>query len=71
MTDQRTTGSELIFYQTKDGRMLIQCRFEDETVWLTQKLMADSFRHVFPLPRVCESIRTDWSNIHAEEEVSS
>lgn len=43
MTDDPTTTSELILYQTEDGRTRIQCRFEDATVWLTQKLMADLF----------------------------
>lgn len=36
--------SEFLLYQTEDGRTRIQCRFEDETVWLTQKLMADLFQ---------------------------
>jgi len=35
--------SELILYQTEDGRTRIECRFEDETVWLTQALMAQLF----------------------------
>jgi len=29
----------LILYQTEDGRTRLQCRFEDETVWLTQALL--------------------------------
>lgn len=44
MTDQPTTSSELILYQTEDGRTRIECRLEDETVWLTQKLMAELFQ---------------------------
>ena len=32
--------SSIILYQTEDGRTRIQCRFEAETIWLTQKLMA-------------------------------
>jgi hypothetical protein len=44
MTDKPTTGSDLILYQTEDGRTRIQCRFEDETVWLTQRMMADLFQ---------------------------
>jgi hypothetical protein len=38
------TGGEIILYQTEDGRTRIQCRFENETLWLTQKLMADLFQ---------------------------
>ncbi|MFH1708303.1 MAG: virulence RhuM family protein [Planctomycetota bacterium] len=36
--------SEIILYQTEDGRTRIQCRFEEETVWLTQALMAELFQ---------------------------
>lgn len=35
--------SEIILYQTEDGHTRIECRFEEETVWLTQALMADLF----------------------------
>ena len=34
----------MILYQTEDGRTRIQCRFEDETIWLPQKLMAELFQ---------------------------
>lgn len=36
--------SSVVLYQTEDGRTRIQCRFENETIWLTQKLMAELFR---------------------------
>jgi hypothetical protein len=36
--------SELILYQTEDGRTRIQCRFENETIWLTQALIAELFQ---------------------------
>lgn len=36
--------SELILYQTPDGQTRIQCRFENENVWLTQALMAELFQ---------------------------
>ena len=36
-------NSSLILYQTEDGRTRIECRFENETVWLTQALMAELF----------------------------
>jgi hypothetical protein len=44
MTDAPLPKSELILYQTEDGHTRIQCRFEEETVWLTQKLMAELFQ---------------------------
>lgn len=36
--------SELILYQTQDGKTRIDVRLQDETVWLTQKLMAELFQ---------------------------
>jgi hypothetical protein len=35
--------SNIILYQTEDGQTRIQCRFEDESVWLTQALIAELF----------------------------
>ena len=37
-------GSELILYQTEDGRTRIQCRFEEGNVWLTQALIAELYQ---------------------------
>ena len=45
MNNERLPQSELILYQTEDGRTRIQCRFENETVWLTQKLIGDLFQN--------------------------
>jgi hypothetical protein len=36
--------SDLILYQTEDGRTRIEVRLQDETVWLSQKLMAELFQ---------------------------
>ena len=43
MSDEPLPNSEIILYQTEDGRTRIQCRFENETVWLTQALLAELF----------------------------
>ena len=37
-------ASQLILYQTEDGRTRVQCRFQDETIWLTQALLAELFQ---------------------------
>ena len=34
-------NSQLIIYQTESGETKLDVRFQDETVWLTQKLMAE------------------------------
>lgn len=44
MSDELSPQSKFILYQTEDGRTRVQCRFEDETVWLSQKLIAELFR---------------------------
>lgn len=36
--------SEIVFYQTEDGRGRIQVRLEGETAWLPQALIAELFR---------------------------
>jgi hypothetical protein len=43
MSEEPLPNSEIILYQTEDGRTRVQCRFENETVWLTQKLMGELF----------------------------
>ena len=37
-------SGEFILYQTEDGRTRIQCRFVNETIWLTQALIAELFQ---------------------------
>ncbi len=39
----KNTG-EIVLYRTKDGRTRIECRFADENVWLTQRLLSDLFQ---------------------------
>lgn len=43
MSDDAFPHSEIILYQTEDGRTRIQCRFENETLWLTQALISELF----------------------------
>lgn len=35
--------SQIIIYQTEDGKTRVEVRFEHENVWLTQKIMAELF----------------------------
>ena len=35
---------EVLVYQTDDGRVKLDVRLQDETVWLTQQMMADLFQ---------------------------
>ncbi len=63
MTAEARPTSEIILYQTEDGRTRIQCRFENETIWLTQALIADLFQ--ITVPTVNEHLK----RIYAEAEL--
>jgi len=41
-------NSQIIIYQTENGQTKIDVRLENETVWLTQKLMAELFQTSVP-----------------------
>lgn len=60
---RKVMSSEIILYQTDDGRTKIEVRLEDETAWLSQRLMADLFQ--VTVPTVNEHIR----NICEEKEL--
>jgi len=44
MSDELLPQSEIILYQTEDGRTRIQCRLENDTLWLTQAQIAELFQ---------------------------
>ena len=48
MSEEPLPNSEIILYQTEDGRTRIQCRFENETLWLTQALISELFQVTVP-----------------------
>ncbi len=43
MTSLKNTTAPIVIYQTTDGSMFTEVRLEGETVWLSQKQMADLF----------------------------
>jgi len=43
MQDDQNKG-EIVVYQSDDGRIKLDVRLQDETVWLTQPLMAELFQ---------------------------
>ncbi|MDO9465568.1 MAG: virulence RhuM family protein [bacterium] len=62
MLDQNK--SQLIIYQTETGETKIDVRFQDETVWLSQQLMAELFR------TTKQNVSLHIRNIYEEEELS-
>ena len=57
--------SQLLIYQSEDGRTRIEVQLQEETVWLTQKLMADLFQTTVP------NINLHLKNIFAEGELDT
>jgi hypothetical protein len=55
--------SELILYRTEDGKTRLEVRLQNETVWLTQKMMADLFQ------TTVANVNTHLKNIFAEKEL--
>ena len=49
--DSPPPSSQIILYQTEDGRSRIEVRLENETVWLTQQLMAELFQTTYRVSR--------------------
>jgi hypothetical protein len=58
-------GGEILLYQAGDGRTRIECRFENETLWLTQAQMAELFQ--VTVPTVNEHLK----GIYADGEIRS
>lgn len=45
MPNEPTSSSgEFLLYQAEDGQTRIECRFEEESIWLSQALMAELFQ---------------------------
>jgi hypothetical protein len=48
MPGSQPPQSSIVLYQTEDGRTRIECRFENETIWLTQALISELFQVAVP-----------------------
>jgi len=64
MPDSQPPQSSIILYQTEDGRTRIQCRFDLETIWLTQVQIAELFQTSVP------NINLHLKAIYAEGELT-
>jgi hypothetical protein len=60
----RTPESEIIIYQTDDGKTRIEVRMENETVWLTQAQMVELFQ------TTKQNISLHISNVFADGELA-
>ncbi len=63
-TELVQNSSQIIIYQTEDGKTSIDVRLEDGTVWLTQKLMAELFQ------KDVRTINEHVKNVYLEKELT-
>ena len=63
LPEKSATSSQILLYQTEDGHSRIEVRLENETVWLSQKLLAELFQ------KDVRTINEHIKNIYTEEEL--
>ena len=52
----KMASTEFLLYETEDGRTRVECRFINESLWLTQAMMAELFQ--VTAPTVNEHLKT-------------
>ena len=57
-------AGEFLLYTTEDGNSRVECRFENETLWLSQALMGELF------DRDVRTINEHLKNLYEEEELT-
>ncbi len=60
----KEAGGEFLLYQTEDGQVKLEVRLQNETVWLTQQMIAELLQTT--VPNISMHIR----NIYAEGELT-
>ncbi len=64
MNDALQPIGEFLLYTTEDGQSRVECRFEKETIWLSQALMAELF------DRDVRTINEHLQNLYEEAELA-
>lgn len=64
MTEDLQPTGEFILYTTEDGQTRVECRFQDETIWLSQALIAKLF------DRDVRTVNEHLQNLFEEEELA-
>lgn len=63
-----TPGAEFLLYETEDGRTRVECRFVDDSLWLSQALIADLFQ--VSVPTINEHLKTLFADGEIQEEAT-
>jgi hypothetical protein len=61
--DPAPPTGEIVLYQTEDGRTRVECRFVDETLWLSQVLIGELFQ------KDVRTVNEHLQNIYQEGEI--
>lgn len=61
--NQTPPAGEILVYQTEDGRTRVECRFQEETLWLSQALIGELFQ------KDVRTINEHLQNIYEEGEL--
>ncbi len=65
LPDEHPPKGEFLLYQTEDGNTRLECRFEGDNIWLTQRLMAALFQVTVP------TINEHLKNLYEAKEIES
>ncbi len=58
--------SDILIYQSEDGQTRIDVQLTDQTVWLTQKLMAELFQ--VSVPTINEHLKNIFNDLELKKE---
>ena len=64
MKDNQKQKGEILIYKTDSGHVKLDVRLENETIWLTQQMMAELFQTTVP------NISMHIKNIYEEDELT-
>ncbi|OQX28315.1 MAG: hydroxyacid dehydrogenase [Desulfobacteraceae bacterium IS3] len=65
ISEKQVTSSEILLYQTEDGKSRIEVRLENETVWLSQKMLSELFQ--VTVPTINEHIKNIFKELELNE----
>jgi hypothetical protein len=66
--NQAPLVGEFLLYETSDGRARVECRFVEDTLWLTQALMAELFQ--VKVPTINEHLKTLYADAELQPEAT-
>lgn len=67
MDNKEPKGGEILLYQTSSGDVRVECLFQEETIWLTQKAIATLFG--VQVPAVSKHLKNIFDTGELQEEV--